>query len=152
MAKRKNRRVHRKAEKRARRRQIIEVENAQLAGEIPTVPVEALRPEAVSPSAQEDQPMPRLVERAIRCGWAVPEDRKPQIVDEMLKIIDNPDGADKVKIAAFNALRQADQVQYERDHPEAGKAAGPTVLNVVEVVVGGNDRADVAEAAALPPE
>ena len=127
-------------------------EELQLAGVIPTEPAGAIRNEQVDPAAQSGGECPALVGEAVRRGWAVPEARKPGLVDEMVKIIDDPEGSDKVKVAAFNALRQADQAQWERDHPQDKQAAGPTVLNVVEVVIGGNDRADVAEAAAVPPE
>ena len=93
-------------------------EDAQLAGIIPTSPEGAIRPEAVPSSVQTAAPMPELIAEAIRKGWAVPEDRKPQLVDELLTIIQSVDMPAKVKVAAFNALRQADQAQYERDHPE----------------------------------
>ena len=111
-------------------------EDAQLAGLIPTTPEEALKPEAVPSSVQTAAPMPELIAEAIRKGWAVPEDRKPGLVDELLGIIQSVDMPAKVKVAAFNALRQADQAQYERDHPEEAakaKSKGTTIHgNVIQ--------------------
>ena len=105
-------------------------EDAQLAGLIPTTPEEALKPERVDPAAQAEAPMPGLIGEAIRRGWAVPEHRKPDLVDELIKILDDPEVPQKVKVAAFNALRQADQAQFERDYPErAAKARGGTTIN-----------------------
>lgn len=100
-------------------------EDLQVSGDLDTTPVGALKPEAVAPQTQADAPQCGLIELAIRRGWAVPEERKPGLVDELISIIDNPELPAKVKVAAFNALRMADQSQYERDHPElAGKARG----------------------------
>ena len=108
-------------------------EDAQLEGLIPTLPEEALKPERVDPASQGDVPQPKLIGLAIRSGWQVPEERKPDLVDELIKIIDTPEISDKVKVAAFNALRQADQAQYERDHPEEvakSKTAKSSTVNV----------------------
>lgn len=110
-------------------------EDAQLEGLIPTTPEEALKPERVDPSTQDDQPiLPGMVSRAIKAGWKVPEDRKQDLVDELIGIIDNPDMPAKVKVAAFNALRLADQSQWERDHPEImAKMKGPTGAGGVNI-------------------
>lgn len=133
-------------------------EDAQLCGLIPTTPEGAVKPEQVSPGKQEDAPLPNLISQAIRCGWAVPEDRKPELVDELIKILDDPNMPAKVKVAAFNALRLADQQQYERDHPElAGKLksgglmGGPTTNTTTNTInVHGNVvQNNVHEAAAL---
>ncbi len=106
-------------------------EDAQLAGLIPTTPEEALKPEVVSPSVQSEVPQPKLIGECIRNGWAVPEERKPELVDELIAILDNPVIPHKIKVAAFNALRMADQAQYERDHPEeVAKSKGGTTVNV----------------------
>lgn len=106
-------------------------EDAQLAGLIPTTPEESLKPEQVNPATQSDAPHPELVAQAIRKGWAVPEERKPRLVDELTKIIDNPEAPEKVKVAAFSALRLADKDQYERDNPEeAAKAKGGSKIAV----------------------
>lgn len=117
-------------------------EDAQLEGLIPTTPEEALKPEQVDPSTQDEQPiLPGMVARAIRQGWNVPESRKPDLVAELIGIIDNPDMPAKVKVAAFNALRLADQTQWERDHPEMmAKMKGQTgsTTNVYGNVVQNN--------------
>ena len=102
-------------------------EEAQLAGVIPTTPDGAVHDERVAPSAQGTQPMPALIAEAIRKGWKVPEGLKPQLVDEMVAIILDPDMSAKVKVGAFNALRTADRSQWEQDNPvDAGKAKGGT--------------------------
>lgn len=100
-------------------------EEAQLAGVIPTTPEGGVRNEVVDPKTQSEQVFPSLVSGAIRRGWAVPEEKKPGLVDEMIAVVENDDESSKTRIAAFNALRLADTTQYERDHPEeAGKAKG----------------------------
>lgn len=112
------------AEKRRRQRQrkykrYMELrDELQTLGVIPVEPSGARKSEAVDPATQGEQAMPNLVAQAVRNGWAVPEHKKPDIVDEMLAVIDNPQETNKVKVAAFNALRMADKDQYERDHPE----------------------------------
>ncbi len=92
-------------------------EDAQLAGIIPTTPEGAVRPEQVSPATQADTPHPELITEAIRRGWAVPEERKPLLVDELIDLIYSDTQPAKVKVAAFNALRMADQSQWDRDNP-----------------------------------
>lgn len=110
-------------------------EELQVAGEIPTEPSGAIRDEQVDPATQGGQALPKLTTQAIRNGWAVPEEKKPALVDEMVKIIDDPEESNKVKVAAFNALRQADQHQFERDNPETKSGANNTVVNItVETV------------------
>lgn len=124
-----NGRKKRKTRQRKRQMYMELREDLQLSGDIPTTPEGAIRNEVVPPCA--DPPIPELVQQAVRRGWAVPEERKPGIVDEMLKVIDNPEESAKVKVAAFNAVRMADQQQYERDHPQrAGQAKGGTTVNV----------------------
>lgn len=104
-------------------------EEAQLEGIIPTTPDGAIHPERVDPAKQQTQPLPELTAAAIRHGWAVPEEKKPRLVDELTSILDDPEAPAKVKVAAFNALRAADQAQYERDHPEAANPkTGSTVI------------------------
>ncbi len=105
-------------------------EELQLAGEIPTEPEGAIRDERVPPESQSDQPLPKLVGTAIRRGWAVPEEKKPALVEELIGIIDDPEAQAKAKIAAFNALRQADDSQWERDHPKEEKGSGNVVVNI----------------------
>lgn len=151
---------HPTSKKRGRRQSVKERyakarEDAQLAGIIPTTPEGAVRPEAVDPASQEDAPQPALVEQAIRRGWAVPEERKPALVDELVKIVDSPaDGMEKVKVAAFRALCLADQQQYERDHPEEAKrlrgagTGGVTAGGGIGTVIGAVNVVQSNEAAA----
>lgn len=95
-------------------------EDAQLAGLIQTTPAEAVKDEVVKTA---DQPQPKLVERAIRQGWAVPDEIKPELVAELTAIVtdDSEEASDKTKVAAFRALLAADQAQHERDTPKTAK-------------------------------
>ncbi len=86
-------------------------EDAQLAGLIQTTPVEAVKDER-SPA------QPKLVERAIREGWAVPDEIKPELVQELVAVVQDDEAADKTKVAAFRALLAADQAQHDRDNPQ----------------------------------
>lgn len=122
-------------------------EDAQLIGLLPTTPEGAVKSEVVDPTSQSDAPQVGLIAQALRCGWAVPDEIKPALVDELLKIVtaitdESGEGgvSPKTKVAAFNALRMADQQQYERDYPErAAKAkGGGNTTNVVGTVVQGN--------------
>lgn len=134
MSDRKARRARRRAKEKARRQR----ENAQLAGKIGTTPEGALTPdhERVGKSShpsmkQVDAPQPALIARAARRGWAVPEEKKPQLVDELTSIIDDPEVPAKTKVAAFNALRQADLAQHEIDNPGlAGSKRAAAQVNV----------------------
>lgn len=105
-------------------------EDAQLEGVIPTTPDGAAKPERVPSSAQTEGTIgaiqtAQLVSTAVRNGWEVPKDRRQQFIDELSKIILDPELPSKAKIAAFNAMRLADKDQWERDHPaEAGQAKG----------------------------
>lgn len=112
-------------------------ENAQLAGIIPTVPEGAVRPEVVNPATQEEQDMTHLDRAAINLGWAVPEDKKQQIVDRLTqKALDAESSAKEVAMCA-NALLKADQMQYERDNPAAAKGSTNTTINTaVHVDIG----------------
>ncbi len=106
-------------------------EEAQLAGVIPTTPDGAVRDERTHST---DVPMPALIAAAIRRGWAVPDGLKPELVDELVAVVMNPDMPAKAKIAAFSALRQADRSQWEQDNPvEAGKAKGATSTVAISV-------------------
>lgn len=110
-------------------------ETAQLLGVIPTAPEGAAREERVQVSQQGEQPLPQLVGEAIRRGWAVPEDRKVGLVDELVAILDDPEMSAKVKVAAFNALRQADQAQWERDNPKQAAQLSATLSATTNVAV-----------------
>lgn len=113
-------------------------EDAQLAGLIPTTPEVALRPEYVDPRLQGCQQLPALVLRALHESWATPDEAKPAIVGALLEpffandiMLDKdgnqvrvpPDRGMLLKLA--QVLRDLDQTQFERDHPEqAAKAKG----------------------------
>ncbi len=131
-------------------------EEAQLAGIIPTIPEGGVRNEVVDPKTQSKQALPNLIGGAIRKGWAVPEDRKPGLVDELMDIAENEEETAKNKIAAFNALRLADQQQYERDHPEEiAKKGGQSVsvqanIQAVTVIREMVERGQIEPSPALP--
>lgn len=96
-----------------------------------------MKAEQVNPAMQSDAPIPGLIESAIRQGWAVPDHKKPDLVDELIKILDDPEASQKVKVAAFNALRMADQQEYERRYPQA-KSSGKGDVHIHGNVVQNN--------------
>jgi hypothetical protein len=123
-------------------------EEAQLHGIIETTPDGAVRDERVPLSLQGEQEMPGIDRDAIRRGWAVPEEKKPLLVNRLMEpffeetqTVMSRDGelvtmpVDRHLLKEnFKALALADRMQYERDHPEeAGKARGN---NKTEVNVG----------------
>ena len=123
-----------KRKKRQSKRKLYQLirEDLQLSGDLPTTPEGALRTEVVPISIQTEQPLPAMIQEAIRKGWKVDDEKKPKLVDELIGIIEDPEQPTKVKVTAFNALRAADKDQYERDNPEAaGKAKGSTKVDVV---------------------
>ena len=125
MAKSKAKQDARKRKQRVAKRYTKAREDAQLAGVIPTLPVEAVRNERVDPATQGAQPLPGPVREALSKGWSTPEHKKPQIVDEMIGIVEDPEMFPGFKIQAARVLQQGDQQQWERDHPEeAGKVRG----------------------------
>lgn len=71
------------------------------------------------------QPIQTQPTSSLKRGWATPPELKSDLVDEMIRIVQDPDVKTKDRVAAFNALRVADQSQWERDHPvESGKSKG----------------------------
>lgn len=98
-------------------------EDAQLAGLIHTEPEGAVRDER-SPA------QPKLVERALREGWAVPEEIKPELVQELVAVVQDEEAADKTKVAAFRALLAADQAQHDRDNPQKTAKGGQINVSV----------------------
>lgn len=115
----------RKQQQRKYRRYMELRDELQTSGVIPVEPSGAKRSERVDPATQSEQKLPELIPQAIRKGWAVPEEKKPALVDEMVAIVDDREESNKVKVAAFNALRMADRSQWEQENPvEAGKAKG----------------------------
>lgn len=106
-------------------------EDCQLNGDIETTPAGAVRNERVDPVTQGSQPLPGPVREALSRGWATPEHVKPQVVDEMVGIVTDPDMFPGFRIQAARVLQQGDQQQWERDHPEeAGKVKGGTKVDV----------------------
>lgn len=113
-------------------------EEAQLLGIIETTPEGAVRNEVVDPATQGSQPLPGLVGKAIRNGWATPEHKKAEIVDELIGIVTGEETDPFVKVSAARVLQQGDKDQWERDNPElSGKSKGGGVK--VEV----NNQTDV---------
>lgn len=100
-------------------------EDAQLQGLIPTEPAEAVKDER-SPA------QPRLVQRAIREGWAVPDEIKPELVQELVAVVmdESEEASDKTKVAAFRALLTADQAQHERNNPQKTAKGGQVNVSV----------------------
>ena len=132
-------------------------EDLQVAGRIPVEPVGAIRDERVNPLTQAPNPaMPELVVEAARRGWATPEEKKPQIVDQLISIATGdeieigPEGitsgpSAKTKVAAAKALAELDQIEYERRNPDAaGRAKGNTNVSV-GVGVTNNVFGDIAD-------
>lgn len=106
-------------------------EDAQLAGVIPTAPEGAVRDEKVDPLTQGEQELVGIDRAAVNKGWAVPENEKQGVIGRLIqKVYDEESSAKEVAVCASVVLR-ADQIQYERDHPdEAGKAKGGTKVDV----------------------
>jgi hypothetical protein len=124
-------------------------EEAQLLDLIPTSPEGAVRDERVDPATQSDAADPKLYRQAIRNGWAVPEDKKPVIVDEMVKLVETIEVDAHVRVAAARTLRAVDRDQWERDHPElAGKAKGSVNVTQGQQV----NLLDMAREAATRPD
>jgi hypothetical protein len=123
-------------DRQAKRKQYQELrEDLQLSGDIPTMPEGAIRDERVDPSTQGTQPMSQLIMEAIRKGWEVDDDIKPELIQEMVKIVMDPEMSVKAKIGAFQALRMADQAQWERDNPTM-RDRGASTVNINVVCVG----------------
>ena len=129
-----------KRKSRQRKRKLYQKirEDLQLSGDIPTAPEGAIRSEVVSPSVQSNQPLPELIAQAIKKGWAVEDGMKPHLVDELVGIVMSGDMPSKAKIAAFNALRMADETQWDRDRGIDKNENGPFMLNINVVAVDSN--------------
>lgn len=121
----------RKARQRKVKRYMKDREDLQVAGRIPVDKEGAVRREDVDPSSQGEQPLPGLIGRAVRRGWAVPDEKKPALVDELCGIVQDPEMDAVPKVMAYNALTKAEQLQWERDHPdEAGRSKGGVKVGV----------------------
>jgi hypothetical protein len=111
-------------------------EDAQLAGLIPTVPEEALTDERVDPARQSEPPLLGLVRRAVREDWDTPAEKKPVIVDQIIRLVESEDTGPHVKVAAARTLQMLDRDQWERDQAErAGRAEAGIRADSQEVVV-----------------
>jgi hypothetical protein len=135
-----------KARKRSQRkiaRYMRDREDLMLAGRIPFTAEGAVRNERVGPASQaEPTGHLGLAATAARNGWATPEEKKPVIVSELVKIATGnasevgPDGiatgpAPKTRVYAAKVLAELDQIQYERDNPvAAGRAKGAVNVGV----------------------
>jgi hypothetical protein len=116
-------RQRRKARQRLARRYTKAREDCQLAGDIETSPAGAVRSERVDPRTQGCQPLPGLVRAALRAGWATAADAAVRAVDELCAVVTDPDVEPHVKVTAVRVLLEGDRLQWERDHPEAARAA-----------------------------
>ena len=90
-------------------------EDARILGLIPTEPEVTPKPEKVDPSSQSTQRFPRLIGQSIRRGWAVPDEKKPGLVDELISVVEDPEANQVAKVMAFNSLASGDKLQHERD-------------------------------------
>ena len=102
----------RKAMQRKKQRYMELREELQLAGIIPTEPSGAIRDETVDSSTQGTPDTSAVTREAIRRGWAVPDAIKPQLVDELIAVVQDPDERSKVRVASFAALAKADWNQW----------------------------------------
>jgi hypothetical protein len=96
-----------------------------------------MRSEVVDPATQEEQAFPALDRKAVRQGWKVPDEMKPEVIDNLVAAVEMASADGDFKGVALNArvLLQADQIQYERDHPkETGEAKGCASVNVIQQV------------------
>lgn len=119
-------------------------EEAQLQGIIQVSPEGAVRNERVDPLTQSTQEIPSLDRAAVVRGWAVPEEKKQLVVAKLLEPFSSEEADPYLLKENAKVLVQADQRQYERDHPEeAGKARG--AVNVTQ------QNATVTGAASVSP-
>ena len=157
----------RATKQRARDRYAHAREDAQLLGLIPTRPEEALRNERVDPSSQsESSDHLSLVAIAARSGWATPDEVKPRVVDNLSKIAVGEGGETligrdgeaintgpslKTQVYAAKVLTEIDEIQYQRDNPEAKRPSvnvgvGVQVIDGREVTIFGDIRKLIQQA------
>lgn len=105
----------RKAKQEARRKYVIQREDAQLSGKEPTTPEGAARGNERVPIGP-DAPMPELVSLAIRRGWNTSEEGKQKCVADLVAAIRDPDTRESLRIRCFQALLLADKAQREQDN------------------------------------
>ena len=112
-------------------------EELQTMGKLPVTPEGAVKSEIVDPRSQGEQLLAAIVVRAARESWSTPLEKRGVVGDELVKVVEDSEARAFDKIMAANALGKLDQIQYERDNPEAsGKAkGGVNVNNTNEVTV-----------------
>lgn len=110
-------------------------EDAQLLDIIETTPEGAIKDEVADPATQGTVPMPGLIGVAMRNGWATPEHKKPVLVDELVRMVEDEMTDLRVKVVAVRTLQQGDKDQWERDNPEAaGKVRGGVKIGITNEV------------------
>ncbi|HZW33276.1 MAG TPA: hypothetical protein VFF52_21340 [Isosphaeraceae bacterium] len=55
----------------------------------------------------------RLAERALREAWPVPPERRPELVDRLIAIANNPDTPPREAVSASKALLMASRINLE---------------------------------------
>jgi hypothetical protein len=58
-------------------------------------------------------PDARLAERALREGWPVPEDRKPELVAKLIEVATSPETMPRERVSAIKALLSASKLNLE---------------------------------------
>lgn len=109
-------------------------EDLQVAGVIDTTPEGAVRNEVVDPSSQSTQDTTGLDRTAINRGWEVPEHEKRRVIDRLLAKIEDEETSPAETAMCANALIKADQIQFERDHPEEAAAAKGTTNQTTNII------------------
>jgi hypothetical protein len=57
----------------------------------------------------------RLLERAIRNGWPIPDHLRSQVIQELVGVFDDIEASPREKISAARAIMAADQLNIERE-------------------------------------
>jgi hypothetical protein len=55
----------------------------------------------------------RLAERALREGWPVPAERRPEVVERLLALANNPDTPPREAVSAAKALLMASRINLD---------------------------------------
>ena len=58
-------------------------------------------------------PDARLAERALREAWPVPPERRPELVERLIAIVNNPDTPPREAVSATKALLMASRLNLE---------------------------------------
>jgi hypothetical protein len=62
----------------------------------------------------------RLVERAIRQRWPIPEDRRPAIMDRLIQVATGEGVSDRNRVVAARALLAADALNMQQEKLDQG--------------------------------